>query len=90
MQHHGFDPHVRKFFSGIGDFPLGFNMGSDSIPPKTLSDYQLISSLCTHAFHDTDSNDPDIHVLDGRMPAAKTHPAFTIHENGMRVPQCLD
>ena len=37
-------------------------MGSNSIPPKTPSDE---SSLCIHAFHRTDSKDPDVHVLDG-------------------------
>ena len=40
-----------------------------------------MSSLCTHAFHHTDSKDPDIHVLDGECrqqkntqnaPSAKT------------------
>ena len=30
-----------------------------------------------------DSKDPDIHVLDGWMPATKSHPACTIHEDGM-------
>ena len=45
-------------------------MGSNSVPPKTLSDESIKyskprSSLCTHAFDRTDSNDPDVHVLDG-------------------------
>ena len=41
-------------------------MGSDSIPPQTLSEeYIPRSSLCTHAFYRTDSKDPDILVLDG-------------------------
>ena len=41
-------------------------MGSNSISPKTLSDeYKPRSSLCTYAFHRTDSKDPNIHVLDG-------------------------
>ena len=55
-------------FWGREDFSLGVNMGSNSIPPKTLSDesiYKPRSSLCTHAFHRTDSKDPDVHVLDG-------------------------
>ena len=30
-----------------------------------------------------DSKDPDIHVLDRQMPARKTHPACTNHEDGM-------
>ena len=42
-------------------------MGSNSIPPKTLSDESIKprSSLSTHVFHCTDSKDPDVHVLDG-------------------------
>ena len=47
--------------------PLESNMGSDSIPPKISFglEYKLRSSLCTHAFHRTESEDPDVHVLDG-------------------------
>ena len=34
--------------------------------PKTLShEYKPRSSLCIHAFHRTNSKDPDIHALDG-------------------------
>ena len=45
-------------------------------PPNSLGwKYKLRSSLCTHVFHQTDSKDPDIHVLYGWMPATKTHPA---------------
>ena len=53
-------------FSGRGDFPLGVNTGSDSIPPKLfwMRVYKPRSSLYTHAFHCMDSKDPDIHVLD--------------------------
>ena len=40
-------------------------------------------SPCTHAIHRMDSKDPDIHVLDGWMPATKTHPPNTIHEERM-------
>ena len=41
-------------------------MVSDSIPPKKLLDepLKLRSGLCTHAFHRTDSKDPDIYILD--------------------------
>ena len=46
-------------------------------------EYRARSSLCTHAFHPTDSRDPDIHTLDGCMPATKTHPACTIYEDEM-------
>ena len=53
-----------EFFSGRGDFSLGVNMGSDSIPPKTLSDENVNRSLvCTH-MHSI-ARTPDIHVLDG-------------------------
>ena len=58
-------------------------MGSNSIPPKTLLDESINQGLSTHAFHRMDSKDSDVHVLDGRMPATKTHPARTIHEDGM-------
>ena len=36
----GFDPPLGKF-SGGGDFSLGVNMGSNSIPPKTPSDESI-------------------------------------------------
>ena len=38
----------------------------------------------------TNSKDPDSHVLEGLMLAAKTHPACTIHEDGMWLSQWLD
>ena len=34
--------------------------------------YKPRSSLCTHAFHLTDSKYPDIHFLDGWIPTTKT------------------
>ena len=37
MQRGGFDPPLRRIFSSRGDFSLGANMGSDSIPPKKNS-----------------------------------------------------
>ena len=40
----GFDSRLGKF-SGRGDFPLGVNVGSNSIPPETLSD-ESIFVLC--------------------------------------------
>ena len=43
-------------------------MGSDAIPPKTLSDESIYKRglVCAHMhFHRTDSKDPDMHVLDG-------------------------
>ena len=39
-----------------------------------------------HTFHHTDSKDPDIYVLDGWMPATKTHQACTTHKDGMQLP----
>ena len=41
------------------------------------------STAYTHVFHRMDSKDPDIHALDGRMLATKTHPVCTIHQDGM-------
>ena len=49
-------------------------------------EYKPRSSLCTYAFHCTDSKDRDIYVLDGRMKATKTHPACTIHEDRIWLP----
>ena len=42
-------------------------MGSDSFSPQNSFglEYKTSSNLRTHAFHRTDSKDPDIHVLDG-------------------------
>ena len=46
----GFDPPMgRIFFPGRADFSLGVNMGSGSIPPKTLSDESINRGLiCAH------------------------------------------
>ena len=45
---HGFDPPLGTF-SGRGDFSLGVNMGSNSIPPKTPSDESINRGLvCAH------------------------------------------
>ena len=47
-QRHGFDPPLGTF-SGRGDLSLGVNMGSNSIPPKTLSDESINRGLvCAH------------------------------------------
>ena len=41
-------------------------MGSDSIPYNSFGrEYKPGSGLCTHAFYNSDSKDPDIHVVDG-------------------------
>ena len=47
-QRRGFEPPLETF-SGRGDFSLGVNMGSNSIPPKTLSDESINRGLvCAH------------------------------------------
>ena len=47
-QRRGFNPPLGTF-SGGGDFSLGVNMGSNSIPPKTLSDESINRGLvCAH------------------------------------------
>ena len=47
-QRRGFDPPLGKF-SRRGDFSLGVNMGSNSIPQKTLSDKSINRGLvCAH------------------------------------------
>ena len=41
-------------------------MGSNSIPPKTLSDESINQGLvCAHMHFIAESKDPDVHVLDG-------------------------
>ena len=46
----GFDPPLGTF-SGRGDFSLGVNMGSNSIPPKTLSDESINRGLVYAHMH---------------------------------------
>ena len=47
-QRRGFDPPLGTF-SGRGDFSLGVNMGSNSIPPRTPSDESINRGLvCAH------------------------------------------
>ena len=47
-QRRGFDPPLGTF-SGRGDFSLGVNIGSYSIPAKTLSDESINRGLvCAH------------------------------------------
>ena len=85
--------------SSRGDYPLAVNMGSASIPPPPSKkkkkssfgwEYRPKSSLCAHAFHRTDSKDPDIHVIDKWIPATKTPPACTVHEDRMWLPLWLN
>ena len=90
MQHCGFDPPLRRIFLVEGIFPLELTWVLAPFPKNTFGwEYELSSDLHTHAFHHTNSKDPDIHVLDGWMPATKTHPACTIHEDIMLLPQWL-
>ena len=49
-QRRGFDPPLGTF-SGRGDFSLGVNMGSNSIPPKTLSDESINRGLVRARMH---------------------------------------
>ena len=83
---------LAMLVSCLGLVPSLFVLGlKHSAPQYSLFnsfgwEYKPRSSLCTHAFHLTDSKDPDVHVLDGWMPATKTHPARTIHEDGMWLP----
>ena len=91
MQCCGFDPPPRRNFPVEGVFLFELTW----VLTPFLEDsfgwmYKPRSSLCTHAFHCTDSKDPDIHVLDGWMPATETHPACTVHEDRMWLPQWFD
>ena len=61
-----------------GIFPLELTWVQAPVPKNSLRwEYNPRSSLCT------DSEDPYVHVLDRWMPVTKTHPARTIHEDGM-------
>ena len=86
VQCRGFDPPLGNF-PEEGIFPLELTWLQTPFPQNSFGwEYKPRSSLCTQAFHCTDSKDPDVHVLDGWMPATKTHPAHTIHEDGMWLP----
>ena len=91
MQCHGFDPSLRRIFPVEGIFPLELTWVLTPFPKKSFGqEYKTRPSLCTQAFHHTDSWDPDIHALVLLMPVTKTHPACTIHKDGMWLPQWLD
>ena len=82
---------ILPWASGRGDVSLQLASVLAPFPQNSLGwEYTPRSNLCTLAFHRTDSNDPDIHVLDGWMPATKRHAACTIHEGGMWLPLWLD
>ena len=65
MRHQGFDPALGKFFPVEGIFSLELSWVLTPLPKTLLNESIMRSSLCTHAFHGTDSKDPEIHVLDG-------------------------
>ena len=44
----GFNPPLRRIFAGRGDFPLGVNVGSDSIPPKLWDESISLGLVCAH------------------------------------------
>ena len=59
-----------------GIFPLELTWVQTPFPQNSFGwEYKPRSSLCTHAFHSTDSKDPDVHVLDGWTPATKNTPS---------------
>ena len=91
MQHHGFSPPLRRIFPVEGTFPLELTWVLTPFPQNSFMwEYKLRSRLCTYAFHRMDTEDPGIHVLDRWMSATKTHPACSIHEDGMWLPEWLD
>ena len=71
MQHCRFEPPVE------GIYPLELTWVETPFPKTSFRwDCKPRSSLCTHAFHRTDWKDPNIHVLDGWMPATKNTPSM--------------
>ena len=78
MQRHGFNPPLS--LRALSPFPK--NSLWWECKPR--------SSVCRLAFHCTDWKNPDIHVLDGWMPATKKQPACTIHEDKMWLSLQLD
>ena len=66
-------------------------MGSDSIPQKLFRMRVETEIEFMHICIPSQGlkKDPDIHVLDRRMLATKTHPACTIQEDRMWLPQWL-
>ena len=66
-----------EFFLEEGIFLLEFTWVLTPFPQNSFGwEYNSRSSLCTHAFHRTDSKDPDFHVLDGWMLATKNTPSM--------------
>ena len=91
IEHCGFDPPLRRNFLVERIFPLELTWVLTLFPQNSFGwKYKPRFSPCTHAFHRTDSEDPDIHVLDQWMPATKTYPACTIPKDGTWLPKWLD
>ena len=91
MQQLGFGPPLRRIFLVEGIFPLELAWVLTAFPQNSFGwEHKPRSSLCTHAFHRTDSKDPDIHVLNGWVLATKTQPAHTIHKDRMWLPHWFD
>ena len=92
MQCRRFDTLPGRIFLVEKIFPLELTWVLTPVP-RTLSDESINRGLvCAHmhSIARTDSKDREIHVLDGCIPATKTHPACTTHEDGMGLPQWLD
>ena len=69
MQYRGFDPPLWRIYPVEVIFALELTWILTPFPKNSFRwEYKPRSSLCTHAFHHMD---PDIHVLDGWMPATK-------------------
>ena len=80
-----------EFFQQKDFFPLELTWDLTPFPQNSFGfEYKPRSSLCIHAFQLTGSRDPDIYVLEGWMLATKTHPACTIHKDGIWLLQLLD
>ena len=83
-------PGVSILWQG-GDSKFDLQLVLTPFPKNSFGwEYKLRSCLYTHTFHHTDSKDPVMHVLDRWMSATKTHPACTIHEDGIWLPLWLD
>ena len=89
MQRCRFDPPSSRPVEGI--FPLELTWLLTPFSQNSFGwEFKPQSSLCTFAFHHTDSKEPDIHVIHRRMLATTTWPACTIPKDGMWPSQWLD
>ena len=73
---------IILWVSGRGDFPMEFTWFLTPFPQNSFRwEYKPRSSLCTHAFHRTDSKDPNIDVLECQQQK------YTQHAPSMKM-QC--